>query len=122
MRISDWSSDVCSSELRMSVSVVVDLSRMNGVLDIDGVSGPVLVEPGVRFSDLHTAVRDSGVAFWTSAPDLSWGSVVGNALERGLGYTAYGEHAAQVCGLEVVLPDGEVVRTDRTSTRMNSSH
>jgi 4-cresol dehydrogenase (hydroxylating) len=96
---------------RMSGSVIVDLSRMDSVLDIDGVSGTVLVEPGVRFSDLYSVVRDSGVPFWTSAPDLSWGSVVGNALERGLGYTAYGEHAAQVCGLEVVLPDGEVVRT-----------
>ncbi len=92
-------------------AVVVDLSRMNRVLEIDAVSGTVLVEPGVRFSDLYEAVRASGAPFWTSAPDLSWGSVVGNALERGLGYTEYGEHAAQVCGMEVVLPDGDVVRT-----------
>jgi 4-cresol dehydrogenase (hydroxylating) len=96
---------------RTAGSVVVDLSRMDRVLEIDGVSGTVLVEPGVRFADLHAAVRDSGVPFWTSTPDLSWGSVIGNALERGLGYTAYGDHHAQVCGLEVVLPDGEVVRT-----------
>jgi 4-cresol dehydrogenase (hydroxylating) len=92
-------------------AVVVDLSRMNRVLDIDPVNGTVLVEPGVRFSDLYEAVRASGAPFWTSAPDLSWGSVVGNALERGLGYTAYGEHNRMICGMEVVLPDGEVVRT-----------
>jgi 4-cresol dehydrogenase (hydroxylating) len=96
---------------RTAGSVVLDLSRLNRVLDIDATSGTVLVEPGVRFADLYTAVRASGAPFWTSTPDLSWGSVVGNALERGLGYTAYGEHHAQVCGLEVVLPDGEVVRT-----------
>ncbi|QJU54136.1 FAD-binding oxidoreductase [Herbiconiux sp. KACC 21604] len=96
---------------RTAGTVVLDLSRLDRVLEIDAVSGTALVEPGVRFIDLYTAVRASGAPFWTSTPDLSWGSVVGNALERGLGYTAYGEHHAQVCGLEVVLPDGEIVRT-----------
>lgn len=96
---------------RVAGTVVVDLSRMNRVLQIDAVSGTALVEPGVRFSDIHEAVRASGAPFWTSAPDLSWGSVIGNALERGLGYTEYGEHAAHVAGMEVVLPDGDIVRT-----------
>ena len=44
-------------------------------------------------------------------PDLGWGSVIGNALEYGVGYTPYGEHAANACGLEVVLPDGDLLRT-----------
>jgi 4-cresol dehydrogenase (hydroxylating) len=37
--------------------------------------------------------------------------VLGNALERGVGYTPFGDHAAQLCGLEVVLANGEVIRT-----------
>ena len=36
---------------------------------------------------------------------------MGNALDRGLGYTPYGEHTKNICGLEVVLPNSEVVRT-----------
>ena len=96
---------------RVAGTVVIDLSRMNRVLEIDAVSGTALVEPGVRFADISDAVRASGAPFWTSAPDLSWGSVIGNALERGLGYTEYGEHAAHIAGMEVVLPDGDVVRT-----------
>jgi 4-cresol dehydrogenase (hydroxylating) flavoprotein subunit len=44
-------------------------------------------------------------------PALGWGSVVGNTLERGWGYTPQGEHSAQQCGMEVVLADGDVVRT-----------
>ena len=36
---------------------------------------------------------------------------MGNALERGAGYTPYGEHFSMHCGMEVVLPSGEVIRT-----------
>ncbi len=32
-------------------------------------------------------------------------------LIAGVGYTSYGDHAARICGLEVVLPDGDLVRT-----------
>jgi 4-cresol dehydrogenase (hydroxylating) len=46
-----------------------------------------------------------------SVPGNSWGSVAGNALDRGVGYTPYGDHASRICGLEVVLPDGDLVRT-----------
>ncbi len=38
-------------------------------------------------------------------------SVVGNALDHGVGYTPYGDHFATQCGMEVVLANGEVVRT-----------
>ena len=44
-------------------------------------------------------------------PANAWGSVIGNALDRGIGYTPYGENTTQLCGLEVALPDGELVRT-----------
>jgi 4-cresol dehydrogenase (hydroxylating) flavoprotein subunit len=37
--------------------------------------------------------------------------VIGNALERGFGYAAGADHSAQVCGIEVILSDGQVVRT-----------
>jgi len=97
--------------VRVPGSIVMHLERMNRVLDIDEVNGTALVEPGVRFFDLFEAVRDSGAPFWTSVPDLGWGSVIGNALERGLGYTAYGAHNDMSCGLEVVLADGELLRT-----------
>ena len=46
-----------------------------------------------------------------SIPANAWGSVIGNALDRGLSYTPYGEHSTRICGMEVVLPDGDLVRT-----------
>ena len=96
---------------RLSGSVVLDLQRMNRILEVDEEHGYALLEPGVRFFDLYEHIKARGLKLWISSPALGWGSVVGNALERGIGYTPYGDHAAQICGLEVVLASGEVVRT-----------
>ncbi|MBO9581701.1 MAG: FAD-binding oxidoreductase [Sphingobium sp.] len=91
-------------------SVVLDLSRMKAI-EVDPDNGTVLVEPGVGFFDLHDYLQRHKLPLWLSVPGNSWGSVAGNALDRGVGYTPYGDHSAQICGLEVVLPTGEIVRT-----------
>jgi 4-cresol dehydrogenase (hydroxylating) flavoprotein subunit len=96
---------------RVDGSVVVDLSRLNRVLEVDEDACYALVEPGVSFADLHQHLRDLGSSLWVSVPELSWGSVIGNALERGFGYTSAADHAAHICGMEVVLADGRIVRT-----------
>jgi 4-cresol dehydrogenase (hydroxylating) flavoprotein subunit len=67
--------------------------------------------PGVSFFDLFRHLKNGGHALWMSVPGNSWGSVIGNALERGTGSTPYGDHCEQICGMEVVLPDGSIVRT-----------
>ena len=94
----------------LSGTVVMDLSRMRGI-EFDEQMGTVIVEPGVGFYDLYDYVKANDLPYWLSVPGNSWGSVMGNALDRGVGYTPYGEHTKKICGMEVVLPDGEVVRT-----------
>jgi FAD/FMN-containing dehydrogenase len=96
---------------RVRGSVLVNLRRMDRVLEVDEELAYALVEPGVRFFDLHDALRAGGHRLWPSVPDIGWGSVVGNTLEHGRGYTPYGDHASAVCGLEVVLPSGDLLRT-----------
>jgi 4-cresol dehydrogenase (hydroxylating) len=91
-------------------SVVLDLTRMKRI-EVDRENGTVLVEPGVSFFDLYDYLQANRIPLWLSVPGNSWGSVAGNALDRGVGYTPYGDHAARICGLEVVLPDGDLVRT-----------
>ncbi len=91
--------------------VIVDLSRMNRVLDVDEKQANCLIEPGVSFFDLFNHLWDRDIPLWMSAPGNSWGSVIGNALDRGIGYTPLGDNCEALCGLEVVLPDGDVVRT-----------
>ena len=46
-----------------------------------------------------------------STPGLGWGAIIGNCLDRGFGYTPTGEHSQMQCGMEVVLPDGQLLRT-----------
>ncbi|CAL8475996.1 FAD-binding oxidoreductase [Caballeronia sp. S22] len=95
---------------RMSGCVVLDLRRMNRIIEIDETLGFALVEPGVTYYDLHRALGTPR-KFWLDPPAAGWGSVIGNTLERGYGTTPYGDHAAHQCGMEVVLANGDVVRT-----------
>jgi 4-cresol dehydrogenase (hydroxylating) len=96
---------------RLRGSVVVSLRRMNRILEIDEDLAYAVVEPGVSFFDLCAELRRRGSSLWASIPDLGWGSVVGNALDHGFGYTPEGDHAASTCGMEVVLAGGDVLRT-----------
>ncbi|MBO0704749.1 MAG: FAD-dependent oxidoreductase, partial [Candidatus Dormibacteraeota bacterium] len=94
---------------RVRGSVLVNLRRMDRVLEVDDDLAFALVEPGVRFFDLYDALQSGGHRLWPSIPDLGWGSVIGNTLEYGRGYTPYGDHSTTACGLEVVLPDGDML-------------
>lgn len=91
-------------------SITLDMSRMKNI-EFDEENGTALVEPGVSFYDFYDYVTSRKLPYWLSVPGNSWGSVVGNALERGVGYTPYGDHGDRICGLEVVLPNGDIVRT-----------
>jgi len=92
-------------------SVVVDLKRMNRIIEVDEANASVLVEPGVSYFDLYNHLRAIGSKLWIDCPDPGWGSVVGNAIDRGGGYTManYRNHFESHCGMEVVLPDGELL-------------
>ena len=93
-------------------SVLLDLGRMDRIVDFDEALGYVTVEPGVTFAALHAFLRGRGSGLFLSTTGGSpRSSVVGNALERGDGAGPYGDRASHVCALEVVLPTGEVVHT-----------
>ncbi|MEI2703232.1 MAG: FAD-binding oxidoreductase [Baekduia sp.] len=91
---------------------VLDLSGMNRIIEVDPELAYAVIEPGVTQGQLHAHLEHTGCGLISactgSAPDAS---VVGNMIERGFGPTPYGEHAANACGLEVVLADGTLVKT-----------
>jgi 4-cresol dehydrogenase (hydroxylating) flavoprotein subunit len=105
---------------RLKGCVVLDLQRMNRVIEINETLGYALVEPGVSYYDLYQALQARGIKLWLDPPAAGWGSVVGNTLERGFGTTPYGDHAAMQCGMEVMLANGEIVRTGMGA--MNGNH
>jgi (+)-pinoresinol hydroxylase len=92
-------------------SVVVDLKRMNRVLEVSERNAFALVEPGVSYFELYRYIQERGLKVWIDVPNPGWGSVVGNALDRGAGFTRMSDHFMACCGMEVVLPTGEVLRT-----------
>ena len=97
----------------LSGSVVLDLKRMNRILEVDERNAYALVEPGVSYFDLYRHIAERGLKLWIDCPDPGWGSVIGNALDHGVGYTMnpYRDHWGAQCGLEAVLGDGTLVRT-----------
>lgn len=99
------------SNPRMRGTMVLDLIRMNRVLEVNDELGYVVVEPGVSYFDMARHLEAVGSKLWMSLPAPGWGSLMGNALDRGIGYTDYGEHANNICGMEVVLANGEIIRT-----------
>jgi len=92
--------------------ILLDLGRMNRILDFSEPLGYVTVEPGVTQAQLQQFLQDRGSKLWMDSTGASpHCSLVGNAVERGFGHTPYGDHFANTCGMEVVLPSGEVIET-----------
>ncbi len=102
--------------------VILDLRRMNRILDVDPVLCTALVEPGVTYKQLQDHLRARKLDLWIDfpAPGPLVGPV-GNTLERGGGTTPYGDHFGNSCGYEVVLADGTVLRTGMGGVKDTSS-
>lgn len=91
---------------------LLDLGRMNRIVDFHEERAYVTVEPGVNQQDLHNFLRRRKSKLWMDATGSSPEcSLIGNAAERGFGHTPYGDHFNHVCGLEVVLANGDCIET-----------
>lgn len=92
--------------------VLVELSRMNRILDYSEDLAYVTVEPGVTQEQLYQFLRSRNSHLWMDATGASaQSSLIGNTAERGFGHTVYGDRFSHVCGMEVVLPAGDVIET-----------
>ena len=81
------------------------LKRMNRMLEVSEKNAYALVEPGVSYFDLYRYIQEHKLKVWIDCPDPGWGSLIGNALDRGGGYTTtqFRNHFDAHCGMEVVL-------------------
>lgn len=95
-----------------SGSIIVDLKRMNRIIEVNATDGYMIVEPGVSFLDVRRYFDEHGIDYIPSSPAPGWGSPIGNALEHGAG-NVFNDNFSAVTGLEVVLASGEVLRTGR---------
>lgn len=100
-------------------SIVLDLSRMRRVLEVDVPNEVAVVEPGVITDDL-AAVLASHDLWWPPDPaSRAISSVGGNIATNagGLLCAKYGVTRESVLGLAVVLADGSLVRVGRRTVK-----
>ncbi|HET9401857.1 MAG TPA: FAD-linked oxidase C-terminal domain-containing protein [Candidatus Acidoferrales bacterium] len=92
--------------------VLVVFSRMNHILEIDAENRRAVVEPGVVNLDLSRAVDHLGLYFAPDPSSQKSCTIGGNVSENAGGphTLAYGVTTNHVTGLEVVLPEGKIVR------------
>lgn len=92
--------------------ILMELGRMNRILDYDEDSAYVTVEPGVTQQQLFDFLAERGSRLLMDSTGASPScSVVANTVERGFGHTPYGDHFTNVCNFEVVLPTGDCIET-----------
>ncbi|AXI77754.1 FAD-binding oxidoreductase [Peterkaempfera bronchialis] len=99
--------------------IVLSLTRMDRILDLDPVNRTATVEPGVVNAALSRAAGEYGLSY---PPDpSSWETcTIGGNIGTGSGglcCVKYGVTAEYVLGLEVVLADGRLLHTGRRTAK-----
>jgi glycolate oxidase len=93
--------------------IIIELSRMNRILEIDLENQRAVVEPGVFNLALQDALAPLGYFYAPDPASQKVSTIGGNVGENSGGPLClkYGVTTNHVLGLEVVLPDGTVVQT-----------
>ncbi len=91
--------------------IVLSTEKMNRILEIDRENLMVTVEPGVITNDIHLAVEAEGLFYPPDPASLESCTIGGNVAEGAGGPRAvkYGVTQDYVCGLEAVLPSGQII-------------
>lgn len=106
-------SGIVGGALAVRGGIVVDLLRMNRILELDQVSGLVRAEAGMIGANLEAALAHQGMALG-HLPQSSRSSTVGGWIAHraaGIASTKYGKIESILRGLRVVLADGRVLNT-----------
>ncbi|MFT5222543.1 MAG: glycolate oxidase [Glaciecola sp.] len=98
--------------------VILDMSAMNRIIDIDPVERLAVVEPGTLNGDLDAAARLDGLWYPPDPASRSFSTMGGNVATNagGLCCVKYGVTRDWVSSLDVVMADGRAITT-RADTR-----
>nr|MDO8099330.1 FAD-binding oxidoreductase [Candidatus Njordarchaeota archaeon] len=104
--------------------IMLDMRKMNKIKEVNIGDRSVVVEPGVVYSKLNEELAKHGYCFPPepgSAMSCTVGGMVGNNAS-GIRAVKYGVTRDFVLGLEVVLPNGDVIRTGSRSLKTSSGY
>ena len=93
--------------------VMIVFARMNRILEIDLENQRAVIQPGVVNLDITRAVEKAGLYFAPDPSSQKSCTIGGNVAENAGGphTLAYGVTVNHIAALELVLPDGDIVRT-----------
>lgn len=102
--------NLVGSTVPLKGGIILDLSRMNRILELDRDTMTATVEPGILLRDFQAYVEERGL-FYPPDPGEKASSIGGNISTNAGGMRAvkYGVTRDYVRGLEVVLADGTVL-------------
>ena len=106
-------SGVCGGVLPQPEAIVIDLRRMNRIVELNETALLVRVQAGMMGHTFEAALNDKGYSMGHFPQSIELSTVGGWVATRAAGQysTRYGCIEDIVLALEVVLPDGQVVRT-----------
>jgi glycolate oxidase len=93
--------------------IVMDMKRMDKIIEINESSKYALIESGVTTGQLLSLLNEKYPDLQPPIPDApSSATVAGNVLIHGSGYLSqkYGDHGSMINGLEVVLANGDICK------------
>ncbi len=95
--------------------IVLDMKRMNGVLNLDEENLIVTVEAGISWAKLNAYLSEFGLYTGCLGPASGLTASIGGGLSHhsvgGGGCAKYGPCTQHLVSLEVVLPTGEIIET-----------
>jgi len=95
--------------------IVLDMTRMNKVVDIDDENMAVTAQTGITWGELNKVVGEKNLDLGCRGPDSGLSATIGGSISNASvpthGAHKYGGVADNVLGLQVVLPSGDVIRT-----------
>ncbi len=99
--------------------VMLVTTRMNEIVEVDPDNRLAVVQPGVVNLDLRGAVEKHGLFYPPDPSSYDWCTIGGNLSTNagGLCCVKYGVTTDSVLGLDVVLADGELLRTGRRTVK-----
>lgn len=106
-------SGLAAASVPFQGGIVLAMTRMNRILEIDQVNAVARVEAGVVTADLQAAVEKLGL-FYPPDPSSIRHSTIGGNIACNAGgprCLKYGVTGDYVLGLTVVLADGRILRT-----------
>jgi glycolate oxidase len=104
--------------------VIISTMNLNKILDIDISSRYVVCEPGVRLDTLNLELKKYNF-FYPPDPASSRASTVGGSLSTnagGLRAVRYGATKEWVLGMEIVIPNGMIIRTGEYTLKRSAGY